>query len=490
MEKFIVRGYSSKDKDAPKCILDIPPAKNFNVVAVKNSEQVLQSSLLLSRAVSRSKYESSHAKPFAMIDGKSTYLPGSLRHLLNGHPYPVSQGPVMIPLDTNTDPKRLPHIVIGYKTVFTHNHTQKCVRWVPEVTGVAAWTEDEDSYSVSDLEFRIQGAASTMDMGVIYTCHMSGWSGCVIYCSCSVCTKTRSHCQKLHRKEPCSECNTQCTTHQIMLSRIFDTETDQYSIITERITKYRFAHVYAGIPKSCESCSQDLLEHQVLHLVFHMRCRFCRFEMRPLIEGNVISLDDYKEMDEVLKERDAKTCSVCLRISDDKLAREKHESVVHMKETQKFKCDQCEKTYSNKNALNYHIAKHKDVLKPSCELCGSQFSCTRSLERHKLTIHQDSSEQKPFECEDCGKGFSMESALKRHQREQHFGSKLNLDFHEGFATPAIFKCEQCEINFKRNSDLKRHTQSAHSVKNFICSHCNKAYSRKDVLDRHIVAKHI
>ena len=490
MQKFMIRGHSFKDNNVTKFSLDIPPAKMFEIWQ-SGIVKLNCNHSLLSHMVNRGKLLSSHAKPFAMIGGISTYLPGSFRQLLHGHPYPVSQGPVMIPLDTNTNPKKLPHLVLGYKTLFTHCHTQKCVKWAPKVTGVPAWTEDVETFSVGDVKFRIQGAASGMDMGLMYTCHMSGWSGCVIYCPCSVCTKTKNHCQDQHRKEPCIDCSSQCTSHQILLQRLFNSETDHFSIITENVNKYRFTYIYAGIPKSCESCSLDVLEHQVLHLVFHVRCRFCRYEMRPLIEGNVITLEDFKDMNEILKQRDDRTCSFCLQMSTSSSARQTHESVVHKKETQKLKCDKCDKTYSSKNALSYHIRSHQvAVERPSCHICGKQFSCERSLTMHNSTIHEEASQKTYFDCEDCGKSFSMEKTMKRHQREKHFGTKLNLDFIEGFNSPAIYNCQHCDMNFKRKSHLTRHTSSVHSEKKFVCHHCDKKYARKDILDRHVASKHV
>ena len=129
---------------------------------------------------------------------------------------------------------------------------------------------------------------------------------------------------------------------RLELSRLFDLEPDHFTIVTEDVSRYRYAHGYAGIPKSCESCSKDILEHQVLHLVWHDLCRFCRYEMRP-VSRNVITVRDYEKEADALVKRNDRTCSVCLDMSFDKLSREKHESVVHFKETQKFKCGNYEK---------------------------------------------------------------------------------------------------------------------------------------------------
>ena len=490
MEKFILRGTSSSTEKAAVFHLRLPPAKKFDYLAVKNGEEVLNTNALLAEALNRKKTRSSHAKPSAMVDGKSCFLPRTLQQLLSSHPFPVSQGPVVLSLDTNTAPKRHSGIVLGEKAHFTHDHKQTCALWRPEVTGIAAWTDEGSTYSVSDVDDRIQGAASKRSMELVYTCHMWRWSGgCVIHCPCSICMETGAHCRDRHWSEPCLDCNSQCTKHQMKLLRLFDLETDHFTIVTEDVSRYRYAHGYAGIPKSCESCSKDILEHQVLHLVWHDLCRFCRYEMRP-VSRNVITVRDYEKEAVALVKRNDRTCSVCLDMSFDKLSREKHELVVHFKETQKFKCDQCEKTYTNKNALNYHVIRHsEDFVKPTCEVCGSQFSCTDSLVRHKQNIHKDTSNVPSFECDDCGNMFSMESALKRHVKEQHYGPNFNNDYHEGYKILANFQCSECDMEFKRNSHLNRHIRTAHSVNNFQCTLCDKSYKRKDALNRHVKSNH-
>ena len=57
---------------------------------------------------------------------------------------------------------------------------------------------------------------------------------------------------------------------------------------------------------------------------------------------------------------DQRTCSYCLIICKNKFERKKHEATVHENKG-KYNCDICGKTYSNKNALGYHLTnKHGD----------------------------------------------------------------------------------------------------------------------------------
>ena len=487
MEKFLLKGRISGTTKVLQ--LSLPHSKKFEYVAVKNGEETLQTKVLLSEAIKRSKVKSTHVKPVAVIEGESCLLSKTLQHLLSGHPYPVSQGPVILPIDMNTKPSSPADYVLRKKMIFTHVHDQDCATWVPEVTGIDAWTKEDHIYDVSGVKSRIQGAASMRNMGIVYTCHMSHWAGCVIHCPCSICVETKEHCRNARDHEPCEDCTSQCCLHQVKLPRLFDPENEQYTIVTDELTKYRFARGYAGIPRSCDHCSKDLLEHQVLHLVWHVLCRFCRHDMKPLC-GNVLTVADFVKTSKSLLEREERTCSVCLNKSSDKNARLRHESLVHAKDPQKYECQQCDKSYSNINALTYHVTKHQeDVVKPCCVQCGSQFSSSDSLAKHLEFVHHEGAKHARHECDVCGKSFTLETNLKRHDRESHFGSKFNIDYYEGYKPLAIFECRECDMKFKRSSDLKRHTKSAHSKTTFQCNDCERSFSRKDSLNRHVKLKH-
>ena len=133
MEKFILKGSSKSDTSA-FMFLDLPTSKRFDVIASKNVEKVLQPKLLIEKAISRGKCESSHVRPCAVVEGRFEDLPGTLRHLHGDHPYPVSQGPLVLPIDSNISPKRPEWIVFRKKTQFRHIHSQKCLEWASEVT--------------------------------------------------------------------------------------------------------------------------------------------------------------------------------------------------------------------------------------------------------------------------------------------------------------------------------------------------------------------
>ena len=287
----------------------------------------------------------------------------------------------------------------------------------------------------------------------------------------------------------------QCNQHKLKVPYLFDPATDLFTIVTERITEYRFAYGYAGVPADCKQCSVDVLEHQVLHLVQHQLCRFCRFESRPLeqFKGSK-SFNTFKRAEQKLNLLDNKTCSTCLKECRDLYPRKLHEKIAHEKEAQKFKCELCSKSYVCQSSLDYHVrTKHGEDQKadnPTCEDCGKQFSAPSSLARHKKMFHCTEALPSPkLVCGDCGKTFTLNANLRRHKREKHFKIQVNPDFEEGPRTSLIFDCENCDMKFKRKDHLRRHVMHAHTEKKLVCCHCDQKFVRQDNLRRHMQKKH-
>ena len=498
MGKFLARNViagHSQMLGIKKVQLSIPNAKQYAVHAVKNGEDVLHEETLLEGACSRKTSEVHHIWPYvscSLVGGGQ--VPRTLQHILSKSQYPLSQGPVLLPNDCFSSekyefeppaPKSVSEVLTS-KTVFSHGVSQACYEWHPTNTGVSAWGAGCEVRAMVGDGLSLAGPASVMGtMGVVYTCMMSQ---CVIFCPCTICTDTRKTCKNLCKAEVCKECNSQCLEeeHIIKLPRTFSAKTDHYTIVTNMMTKYKHVYPYAGIPLSCASCTRDVEEHNMLHMVWHARCRFCKFHSRYHEQHSVVTLEDYKYAEKIVKNAEGRTCSFCLFKCHDCFGRKRHEDTVHKKKAGKYGCDKCEKSFSNKNALKYHVDHHME-LKVTCDLCGFQSSSKGNLEMHKK-IHIAETK---LECDGCNKKFTNKQNLMRHEKEVHYGRNVNVNFIEDLDDAKyIIKCEYCDLKFKRNSDLKRHVTSIHSSsRSFQCLSCEKAFSRKDTLARHMKSIH-
>ena len=339
-----------------------------------------------------------------------------------------------------------------------------------------------------DQAIRIQGAASLKDMSIVYPCnHLC----CSVSCPCTVCQDKREQCNIECRNEICHNCNTQCKKHQIKLPREFDANYDHCMLVTQKADQVQIGVPYAGIPLSCVTCTKDVEEHQALHIVLHARCRYCRHQMRVLsgaLNKEIMNSADYKKAIGLVRWSDARTCSVCLSEHQDSFARRKHEKQIHDKEDREYKCEYCDKSFTNKSALDYHTNKHKsEPSKETCDICGSQFLAKTHLKEHKAIVHgQNGGSQTNFECSYCSKTFQMKKSLNRHEREKHMETNKNSHFTEDISSIDDIKCVGCEKNFKRREHMERHMKSVHAEKKlFPCSLCSKEFSRKDILVRHV-----
>ena len=265
------------------------------------------------------------------LTNKGLHSAGLMKKILAKHPYPLAQGPVRLPLDCATEEYKSIGEVIKEKTVFGHSDEQNCVEWLPSSgSGLLAWGhQGEGGYQVRELKFSVQDAVSTTNMEIVYTCSKLK---CTIYCPCAVCRDTTVNCKFQCRAEACRECSSQCTKHEIKMPRVFDAKTDHYTLVTQKMDKLQYAFPYAGIPVSCGQCSRDVLEHQVFHHLWHLRCKYCKNEMRPFLSSSIVSFADYKAAGIDADRCDDRTCAVCLKMFEDKYAREMHEKNAHGEE--------------------------------------------------------------------------------------------------------------------------------------------------------------
>ena len=381
MEKFIILAAGLDSKLQLR--LSLPAAKLFQPYAIKGGEPKLKVKELIMSAVNQSRCQNFHQEPWVDCYG----VPRSLQQILSNLSYPLSQGPVVLPLDCVTEPglrsctgtSKSTSEVLRERTMFSHSDSQKCYEWVPIEVGMAALGAVKETFSAKISDMNIAGPASLMTMGQVYTCTALG---CLVHCPCRLCRDQSKLCRLQCKTEVCTDCSIQCTQHYVKLPRLFNVDTDHFTIITKTLGKLQFAHPHAGIPLACNLCTTDVEEHQALHLTFHLSCKFCKYDVRPfMINKHAVSMADYEDAVATIDWVDRKTCSECLVKFSDQYDRKKHEEMVHKGKEKPFKCSSCDKTYTNSNALEYHrrVTHETNEPKSTCDDCGAQFSTETSM---------------------------------------------------------------------------------------------------------------
>lgn len=503
MEKFILTG----KKDDKLFEIFLPDAKIFKPpntdpdllppaysVKEKSTEELAELD---------SKLKVLAFKPNSMFKGHQWFHGPTLENNYANHSYPIAQGPAIPPLDkdnSNSRENKSYHQVFADRTEFTHS-SEDCFEWIPTRIGidVLGKINKGDSFDKNKItagfevresqQLKIKGAASLRDMSIVYTCK---FHNCILHCPCTVCVSVKGDCKTICKENVCVDCTSQCTQHEVIgLSRLFNPNKDHFTMITDKLDFFRYVIPYPGILLSCNFCTNNVIEHQTLHHVFHLRCKFCRLEARPyevLIDS---SLKDFKKAVMYYRNKDNSTCSHCFLLLRDSYDRKNHEKKVHLERDSKFKCEICHKSYLCKVALTYHMEKHKEESqKFSCDECGKQYASQQGLTTHKEILH-GSKLRLQLPCCHCDALFTNVSNLNRHEKSVHEDPvNLNIDFIPSTSGALNFQCLFCEKEFNRKDALKRHMQSVHGdVQKFECEYCSSKFQRKDVLKRHIKLLH-
>ena len=135
-----------------------------------------------------------------------------------------------------------------------------------------------------------------------------------------------------------------------------------------------------------------------------------------------------------------------------------------------FKCQICEKKFSNKGNLNQHMNIHNKSKSFKCDVCFKVFNQKSNLAQHYKT-HTG---EKPFACQVCDKKFARKIQLVQHQAT-HSEDKS-------------FKCSICPEGryFKTKHGLNQHMVFHYEPK-FACSHCDYKTHTKQSLNKHTKA---
>ena len=135
------------------------------------------------------------------------------------------------------------------------------------------------------------------------------------------------------------------------------------------------------------------------------------------------------------------------------------ETSINDKDKNRFKCEACNETFSEKVQIIQHVLKVHEEKMPElnklykCHICDLSFGYEQSLALHRCNLNRPkNSDQKevdkPFKCEVCSAGFMLVGSLNMHSKLVH-------------GVKNMFICKLCNVDFKFEKTLNKHHEVVH-----------------------------
>ena len=136
-------------------------------------------------------------------------------------------------------------------------------------------------------------------------------------------------------------------------------------------------------------------------------------------------------------------------------------------------CVECGKV--TKNMKRHQELHQQNRMQSACPICGKVVLRT-GISSHMRTVH---SGRKPYKCPHCDYSSAFRGNLNTHIKGMHLHTRQYL-------------CDVCKAAFKTLGALIGHTKRVHegwkspNQKIFICSVCEKRFTKKYHVDRHML----
>ena len=359
---------------------------------------------------------------------KSDTFKGRIQEEYNSHPV----GQYMGPYDQNEEinlSAQLPHSNFDFEnyTQFFHDGN-KCFEYKIE-----SYEKYDDLKKISSYKItsEIENAEKKIDddIDIFYTCQHKM---CRIPCPCAQC---------------CSDI-AQCSEHKLCHPALFDEQEHALSIRSSELFcesdvffENSYIIKYPGIPRKCEKCCKDLLNHHSYHYEYHANCRFCSptfFKKKATTK---------KDLDFLIKDEEEyyKTvCQYCNRRFCQEYYVKKHIESEHGEKP--FKCEKCSKQFQSSVAkLHHEETVHSSSLQlVNCDVCGKQFKSKLTLKQHVRYVHKDI---RKWSCDECDVKFKQKRDLRVHMLKKHNINYSNEDYDEKPSTSnEEYNCKICNLH--------------------------------------------
>ncbi|XP_002156584.1 zinc finger protein 528 isoform X1 [Hydra vulgaris] len=256
----------------------------------------------------------------------------------------------------------------------------------------------------------------------------------------------------------------------------------------------------------CPTCDKSFAEKRFLisHMNTHddideMYCPSCdkHFIRKAAFENHMVLHSKSKPF----------ICSTCVKDFSNKLECNEHMKT-HTEDM--FRCDSCCEVFSLPEDLEMHYKMSEDCLDFACTECNSHFFAVEDLITHLKAYSQLKNDDSVLLCRFCQRGFHTSDVLSDHQKTCHIAEKpkVCIQCDDVFGTEGLlakhvldahtlkdtsigeklFPCVDCPQGFADAMSLKMHIKEQHEENDFKCLPCDKNFTSKIDLNKHLVTK--
>ncbi|KAF4521389.1 hypothetical protein B566_EDAN018147 [Ephemera danica] len=159
-------------------------------------------------------------------------------------------------------------------------------------------------------------------------------------------------------------------------------------------------------------------------------------------------------------------------------------------EKKRYKCESCNKSYSQKCSLYSHIAHvHSNRnMAIICMICRKQFKNSKCFVQHIKKFHREK-----LHCKLCFQLFSSQNDLLQHRMHTCDGSysTAGLEARAAVGNPVRYYCQLCSKSYSHKRNLDSHYKIAHVSEDLrvTCAICTKVCKNKRSLTDHLRHNH-